>query len=230
MAGRIDEMLRPDSEAVHPRYRAAMEQKFGQPVRFRWLNEKSIDHLGWRNYHAVEKDPNDQEQSFSPDSRVRSGDRFLGVIPESEAQKYEMLIRAKRMQRLLSIQQGGQLGSEVAALIRRGLYTPKYTELGFNKQGMMVDTDAAAQMGVDPNFAKAPWVGQGHDSQPTPNELADHIERMGSQADLPAPSPMSASPQVRALEASQRWGRPLVVGDIADNPNSLGNTLRKSGD
>lgn len=230
MAGRIEEILRPDLDAVHPRYRAAMEQKFGGPVRFRWLNEKSVEHLGWRNYHPVERDPEDHEQSFSPDSRVRSGDRFLGVIPEEQAQQYELLIRAKRMQRLLSIQQGGQLGAEVAQMIRRGLYTPKYTEHGFAQKGFTVQTDAAAQMGVDPAFAKAPWVGAGQDSQPTPNELADHIERMGSQADLPDPSAMiTATPQVRALEASQRWAKPMI-GNIIDNPNSLGNTLRKSGE
>jgi hypothetical protein len=207
-----------------------MADKFGEPARLHWMNERTVADYGLRGYHPVERDDDDQEQKFNADSRVRSGDRFLAAIPESVAQQRDQEKRAKRINRLLALQQGGQLGAEVASMIRRGIFSPRFTENGYEGKGYMVKTDAAKQMGVNPAMAQAPWLGAGHDSQPTPNEMASHIERMQSQAGLPEPGDFAPStPQMRALEAAQRWSKG-TVGSVADNPHSLGKTLRRNGD
>lgn len=230
MTGHIEAFVKVDPDAVDPRYHRMMADKFGEPARFRWMNERTVNDIGLRGYHPVEKHPDDAAQQFNPDTRVRSGDRFLAAVPESIAQQYELEVRTRRITRLLSIQQGGQLGTEVAQMVRNGVFTPKQADRGFGGQGYMTDTNAAAAMGVNPGAA-APWLNQGRDSQPTPNEMAAHIESMHSKANLPEPSSLLKDAKVRALEAQQRWNKHTVNAVTAPGNQTLGGiSLRKSGE
>ena len=229
--GSVQEWRRPDMDDVSPRYRRKMEQKFGERVRFRWLGDHTCAKLGLRQWTPVERDPEDPEQHHSPDGRVRSGDRFLGAMPESAAQQRDAYYRAKRMKRLQGIVEGAHLGAEITKMIRKGLFTPRHMGDGFDQRGFMCDLRVGAHGdGIEDKLDKTPWFREKGSNAPTPNELGEHLDTLRSAADIPEASDVLRDNRTRQAEAVERWMSGKQVFGTQENPDTLGKSLRKRGD
>lgn len=99
----------PDPDAVPD----SIRRKYPNAAFF-WLNEHYVNDIGWRGWRACEWDKDDPEGKYSPDSRVRSGDRFLGYMPREKARAIEEAQRRKALRRRKAIQRGSVLAHEMA--------------------------------------------------------------------------------------------------------------------